>query len=155
MKKNDVFRWSFNRAYRDRHYRFPSFYLPVSKFAVFDGHLLLDTYWGHFDGTTYVPRPDVGCQWTVDEAKRDLDLRFMANLDDLEPFSGNSELYDDVIDLSRANSKALRFIRKGQQINPDLVCRHYARLIEQLEYEIESKQNEIRCLQQELTCFKK
>ena len=102
MRDGDYYRWS---------YKDPSGYEPywcASRIALVRDGRLVDTYWRSGD-TSHA--------WSLSDAERLLDLKLVANLDDLEPCSkGVHEDHRpaDIVDLTHQNGGQC-YLRRGSE----------------------------------------
>jgi hypothetical protein len=99
IKDGDIFRWS---------YRNGGSTWCKSCICIANNGILRDTYWSHSGD---------GAAWTYKEAAEKLNLRFVANLAELERRrESDADYYDDadIVNLNHSNSTSGNFyIRKG------------------------------------------
>ena len=153
MKKNDVFRWNYTQSYIDQHQdqvNAGTLYWCQAKIAVFDGVQLRDIYWHRIDGNTVNFRGD-GHSWSPEQIDKEIEVSFVANLDDLEPLNDNPNFYDNVINLTHANSHSQLFIWQGQTRNNSAMINYYQNEIAKCQHEIQTQQSRIEYFENILT----
>lgn len=132
MNEGDIFRWS---------YRAPKDHMPYhcrSRIAIFHNGLLTDTYWG---------TPYDNESWDIPAARANLDLEFIANLNDLEKIPEWNEVYygpTDFVNLNHANSsRGNAFVRKGAK-------RSAEKMLQVVHYNIERARSRIASLTRDI-----
>lgn len=114
LREGDVYRWSYRDPNTD-HRSYGSYHC-CSRIAVVYRGRLMDTYWQI--GNSF----SEGRSFGIDDIKK-LDLKFVANMDELEPAKEyQADYYDDVdiVSLNHANSPRGNFyLRKGAKRSQD------------------------------------
>jgi len=132
MKKNDIYHW----AYKDTKESFEPYWC-CSCIAIFDGNILIDTYW---QGTE-------SRNWSESDAEKRLNLEYIANLDELKKVAEDHKMYyqeKDIIDLTHANSHGKQiYVRIGAKRNLKRMEEILERQIERSESEIKSANNQL------------
>lgn len=150
MNHLDIYRWSYKDSYlKSKNELYP--YWCCTRIAVVieseSKKELVDTYWGWPPDRMFSD----GRKWTPEKSEEILDLEFVANLNDLELLTDTPEWYDNVIDLTHANTSInLRFIRKGQQRSISAQIRDYEDQITVLKASIDYRTYKLKNLEQEL-----
>ncbi len=143
MKHLDIYYWSYKNIQKQN----SNDYWCTTQIGVIINDKLIDIYWGWPPDREFSD----GRKWTLDRAQKELDLEFIANLNDLELLTDNANWYDDVIDLTHRNtSQNLKFIRKGQKRSYTAQTNDIQNQISELEYDIEYKTIQIKSLQNDL-----
>lgn len=143
MKHLDIYYWS----YKDSKKQDSNDYRCTTQIGIVINNKLIDTYW---DWPLDREFSD-GRKWALDVAEEKLNLKFIANLNDLELLTDNPDWYDDVIDLTHRNtSQNLKFIRKGQKRSYTAQTNDIQNRISELERDIEYKTTQIKSLQIDL-----
>jgi len=104
MRDGDYYKWGYKELPQNVH----DPYWCKSRIALARNGVLVDTYWGSGGD---------GARWTFEDAQRLLDLKFVANLDELAEIPPNwAWTYhpDDVVDLTHPN-RGTCYIRKGAE----------------------------------------
>lgn len=99
MKPGDIFQWKYKKQ---EDHEAPYVYHCKSRFCIANEIGLMDTYWG-------LNSKD-GRHWTFEKAYELLELKFLANIKDLEPLEAyNREFYtpEAVVDLRHSNGGQL------------------------------------------------
>lgn len=127
FKEGDIFYWHYKDKPTDGAW---GVYHCKSQIAVMRNGLLVDTYWsGYSDSTRFKP------------GDGRIELRFISNIEDLEPKDEMvANYYDDaeIVNLNHANSSRGNFyIRKGAKRSPE-------KMIEAIRYKKEKAEAEIR-----------
>jgi len=109
MRDGDLFRWCYKKHVVDKNNKSVgagTLYWCCSKIAIYKNGKIRDTYWSTLlDGRS----------WTIEDAEQDLNLTFLANIEDIE-ITEHPQYYNpkDVVDISHKNlSRGGVYILKG------------------------------------------
>lgn len=131
-RKGAVYKWS----YKSTEGKFMPYHCKAGIGVVGETDKLVDTYW-HGGGNE---------AWTRGEARRSLDLTFLANLEEFElaPATYVLDEYrpEDLLDLRHSNGGLGLFVRRGSRPCRDVVR---AKLVRELEA-AQAKVDSVTCL---------
>lgn len=150
-KHGDIFRWSWNeetRKSKKLSERAGTLYWCCSRICVFkEDNKFWDTYCG---GSDY----NNDKRFTIEQAETMLDLKYVANFDDLEISQPYKRAYyddKDCVDLNHANSSRGNFyIKKGAKKSIDKMSLVLERAIEDAKSEAERAKRRLVQLTEEL-----
>lgn len=136
MRDGDIFRWSYKQ---------PKDFMPYhccSQIAIVRNGILQDTYWSGNDGRC----------WTPADAEAKLELRFIANFDEIEKTLEDVRAYydpADIVDLGHSNNDRRQhvYLRKGAKRSPTVMR-------ETLQYAIERTESDIKWAQRNVAEYR-
>jgi hypothetical protein len=141
MNNNDIFRWSYNEGRLKKLNdgdNGGTTYWCCSRIAMVLNDRIVDTFWGS---------PGSAKSWSEDQAKEQLELEFIVNMDDListDPSERAYYLDSDCFNLNHSNSTRGNFyIRNGAIKNTDKMARLLARGIIKVKSDISSQLRDI------------
>ena len=142
MKNNDIFRWSYNEGKLKKLNdgdNGGTTYWCCSRIAIFLDGRIVDTFWGSGGGAK---------SWSEDQAKEQLELEFIVNMDDLVAADPSERAYyldSDCFDLNHSNSSRGNFyIRNGAIKNTEKMTRLLNRGVKQVRNDISSQLRSIK-----------
>jgi hypothetical protein len=141
MNNNDIFRWSYNEGRLKKLNdgdNGGTTYWCCSRIAIVSDKRLIDTFWGASGSNK---------SWGEDQAKEQLELEFIVNMDNLVTADPSERAYyldSDCFNLNHSNSTRGNFyIRNGAIKNTDKMARLLARGIIKVKSDISSQLRDI------------
>jgi hypothetical protein len=148
LKEGDIYRWSWNEKTLDSkqlEQQSGTLYWCCSRIGIVKNGELVDTFWHGNENKSF----------TEEQIKEKLDIKFVANIDDLEkaePYVQALDLDKDCVDLNHPNSTRGNFyIRKGAKKNLNKMKKVLRREISitesQLKYQLSSLEAKKKALE--------
>lgn len=138
INEGDYFRWSYKSHILKKRSLYIDPYWCKSQIATARNGRLVDTYWSTNSSNT---------SWSFEDAIKDLDLKLIANEEDMVEPCRDPKYYDpkDVFDIRHANlSRGGIYIRKGAK--PSKIV-----MVDLILFKINEENNNIKWANQELT----
>lgn len=147
-KTNDVYYWSYNNDELEKLgdvNNGGTTYWCCSRLCIFDGERFVDTFWGSYGSNK---------SWSQDQASEQLELEFIANMDDLINADPSERAYykdSDCVNLNHSNSiRGNFYIRVGATKDIDKMSRILKRGIKEVKSEIASQIRSIKQMEESL-----